>query len=108
MSTIVVGTVDVRGDDDRDRGSRLLSQSVTGSSDHSIVPFHLEKCQAVNESPALLEGRVQHTVFLEHHKFHDEFAIDPGFDKRTKAGKEGYQDWTFWVGWSHALQARSL
>ena len=27
------------------------------------------------ETPALLEGRVQHSVFLEHHKFFDEYAI---------------------------------
>ncbi len=29
------------------------------------------------ESPALLEGRVQHTVFLENHKFDDDFVIQP-------------------------------
>ena len=57
-------------------------------------PYTWKNAKPSNESPALLEGRVQHTVFLEHHKFHDEFAIDPGFDKRTKAGKEGYEDWT--------------
>ena len=45
-----------------------------------------------SESPALLEGRVQHTVFLELHKFDDEFVIQPNIDRRTKAGKEAYED----------------
>ena len=51
------------------------------------------KNQTFNNSPALLEGRVQHTVFLEHHKFFDEFAIEPAVDKRTKAGKAEYAEW---------------
>ncbi len=51
------------------------------------------KNQVFNNSPALLEGRVQHTVFLEHHKFFDEFAIEPVVDKRTKAGKAEYAEW---------------
>lgn len=52
----------------------------------------------VNESPVLLEGRVQHTVFLEHHKFDDEFVIEPKIDKRTKAGKADYADFLNTVG----------
>jgi len=51
------------------------------------------KNRTFNNSPALLEGRVQHTVFLEHHKFFDEFAIEPPVDKRTKAGKAEYAEW---------------
>ena len=43
-------------------------------------------------SPALLEGRVQHTVFLEHHKFNEEFVIQPPIDRRTKVGKAEYED----------------
>jgi len=35
------------------------------------------------DSPALLEGRVQHTVFLEFHNFHKEFIIEPKFDRRS-------------------------
>lgn len=56
-------------------------------------PFSWKHSKGFTESPALLEGRVQHTVFLEHHKFHDEFAIDPGFDRRTKVGKEEFAAW---------------
>jgi hypothetical protein len=51
------------------------------------------KNRTFNNSPALLEGRVQHTVFLEHHKFFDEFAIEPPVDRRTKAGKQEYAEW---------------
>ena len=56
-------------------------------------PFSWKNARPMNESPALLEGRVQHTVFLEHHKFDEEFAIDPGFDRRTKIGKSEHADW---------------
>ena len=51
-----------------------------------------------SESPALLEGRVQHTCFLEHHKFEDEFIFIPDINRRTKAGKEEYEDWLTTVG----------
>jgi exodeoxyribonuclease VIII len=47
----------------------------------------------MKETPALMEGRVQHTVFLEHHKFAEEFAIEPNVDRRTKVGKAEYADW---------------
>ena len=50
------------------------------------------------DSPALLEGRLQHTVFLEHHNFKNEFIIEPDVDKRTKAGKEEYQAFLQEVG----------
>tara|TARA_Y100000114_G_scaffold22758_1_gene18481 strand:- start:618 stop:1394 length:777 start_codon:yes stop_codon:yes gene_type:complete len=52
----------------------------------------------ISESPALLEGRVQHTVFGELHKFDDEFAIEPIVDRRTKAGKAEYAEWLEGVG----------
>ena len=46
-------------------------------------PYSWKYKRDISESPALLEGRVQHTIFLEHHKFHDEFAIEPAVDRRT-------------------------
>ena len=36
------------------------------------------------ESPALLEGSVQHNVFLELHNFDKDFVIQPSIDRRTK------------------------
>ena len=38
-------------------------------------PYSWKHQKPITESPALLEGRVQHTVFLEHDKFDDEFVI---------------------------------
>ena len=61
-------------------------------------PYSWKHQKPLTESPALLEGRVQHTVFLEHEKFDEEFVIAPELDRRTKAGKEQYSDWLMSVG----------
>ena len=61
-------------------------------------PFTWKNQRPTNESPALLEGRVQHTVFLEHHKFDDEFVILPKFDRRTKDGRADYEDFMANIG----------
>ena len=45
-----------------------------------------------------MEGRVQHTVFLEHHKFDEEFVIQPNVDRRTNVGKADYEDVLATVG----------
>ena len=52
----------------------------------------------MKESPALIEGRLQHTLFLEIDKFDDEFVIEPNVDRRTKAGKEEYEDFKAGLG----------
>ena len=51
-------------------------------------PYTWKNQGPMKETPALIEGRVQHTVFLELDKFDDEFVIEPNVDRRTKAGKE--------------------
>jgi exodeoxyribonuclease VIII len=61
-------------------------------------PYSWRNKRDISESPALHEGRVQHTVFLELHKFFDEFAIEPAVDKRTKAGKAEYNEWLETLG----------
>ena len=61
-------------------------------------PYTWKNAKPLEQSPALLEGRVQHTVFLEHHKFDDEFVIQPPMDRRTKVGKEMYEDFIATVG----------
>lgn len=61
-------------------------------------PFSWKYRKEMEQTPALLEGRVQHTVFLEHHKFDDEFVIQPKIDRRTKAGKADYEDFLASVG----------
>ena len=54
--------------------------------------------EGFEESPALLEGRVQHTVFLELHNFDKEFIIEPKLDRRTKDGKAAYAKFKEQVG----------
>ena len=61
-------------------------------------PYTWKNKKALEQTPALLEGRVQHTVFLEHHKFDEEFVIQPNVDRRTKAGKADYEDFLATVG----------
>lgn len=61
-------------------------------------PFAWKYRKGLVQSPALLEGRVQHTVFLEHHKFDEEFVIQPSIDRRTKVGKAEYEDFLATVG----------
>lgn len=42
---------------------------------------------------AMLMGSALHTLVLEPHKFDQEYAVSPEFDKRTKLGKEEFLVW---------------
>lgn len=42
-------------------------------------------------SPALVFGQLLHKIVLEPDTFHEEFAVIPLVDRRTKEGKEAYQ-----------------
>ena len=64
----------------------------------SQCPFKWLNAKDISESPALLEGRLQHTVFGELHKLEEEFAVEPNVDRRTKAGKEEYAAWLDTLG----------
>lgn len=44
----------------------------------------------VEPTPALIFGRLVHTLFLTPELLNDEFAIAPSVDRRTKAGREAY------------------
>jgi len=61
-------------------------------------PYKWKHELPMKESPALIEGRLQHTLFLEIDKFDDEFVIEPNVDRRTKAGKEEYEDFKASIG----------
>jgi len=61
-------------------------------------PYSWKNKKDMVQTPALLEGRVQHTVFLEHHKFGEEFVIQPKIDRRTKTGKEEYENFMNTIG----------
>jgi hypothetical protein len=64
----------------------------------SKCPFSWKHRKFNSESPAFLEGRVQHTVFLEHHKFDEDFVIQPDLNRRTKVGREEYEDFLMTTG----------
>jgi exodeoxyribonuclease VIII len=61
-------------------------------------PYTWKNEGPMKETPALIEGRVQHTVFLELDKFDQEFVLEPTVDRRTKAGKEEYEDFKAGIG----------
>ena len=62
-------------------------------------PYTWKHQGPMKETPALIEGRVQHTVFLELDKFDDEFVIEPDtINRRTKAGKAEYEDFLSSIG----------
>ena len=61
-------------------------------------PYSWKYKKDVKQTPAMLEGRLQHTLFLEEHKFDEEFIIQPQIDRRTKAGKEDYEAFLNSVG----------
>jgi len=42
---------------------------------------------------ALLFGQLLHKIVLEPETFSEEFAVEPNVDKRTKDGKESYNQW---------------
>ena len=60
--------------------------------------FRWANQSSLHETPALLEGRVQHTVFLELDSFNGEFIIEPDLNRRTKVGKEQYAEWAETIG----------
>ena len=61
-------------------------------------PYTWKHQGPMKETPALIEGRVQHCVILELDKFDEEFVIEPNVDRRTKAGKEEYEDFKAGIG----------
>ena len=61
-------------------------------------PYTWKNEGPMKETPALIEGRVQHTVFLELDKFDQEFVIEPNVDSRNKAGKEEDEDFNARIG----------
>lgn len=62
-------------------GAKLLLKSP----DH----FLAEKMNPKAPTAAMKNGTLTHTLFFEPHKFEEEYAVMPKFDKRTKFGKEG-------------------
>ena len=61
----------------------------------SQTPMHLKYRQenpTEDDTPALAEGRAVHKYILEPDTFFDEFVVAPQCDRRTKEGKEIYNN----------------
>lgn len=54
--------------------------------------FHYEMEHPAEKTPALLFGAAAHKYILEQDSFFDEYAIAPNVDRRTKAGKEEWNE----------------
>ncbi len=54
--------------------------------------FKYHKENPEEPTPTLLFGQLFHKMALEPETLHDEFAIIPDFDRRTKAGREAYSE----------------
>lgn len=57
----------------------------------SPAHFRYWKDNPQEDTPALLFGRAAHKYMLEKEDFYSEFSIAPNVDRRTKAGKEQWQ-----------------
>lgn len=71
--------------------------SSTGIKDALISPahFHLRHIEKVGreETPALKFGRIAHAAILEPNHFVKNYRVQPIVDRRTKKGREEYQEW---------------
>lgn len=58
------------------------------------TPYHFKyfREKPRESTPALQFGAMVHKIILEYDSFLDEYALMPTFDRRTKAGKEAYQN----------------
>ena len=46
-----------------------------------------------SSTPALMLGSALHAMVLEPDLFNEKWVVEPKFDKRTKAGKQNYEEW---------------
>lgn len=58
----------------------------------AITPAHM--LVPVTETPAMAFGTAFHTYVLEQNKFGQTYAVTPSVDRRTKAGKATYDEFT--------------
>lgn len=56
--------------------------------------YKYRKSAPMKETDAMKLGTMVHTWMLENHKFHKEYMSMPKIDKRTKAGKELFAEYT--------------
>ena len=57
-----------------------------------------EHQEADDNSPSLIFGAALHKAVLEYESFFDEYCVAPMIDRRTKAGKEAWQEFLSCAG----------
>ena len=72
-------------------GELYLSYSALSAFRKSPKHFIDYKIKAHEDTDSMLLGKAFHCLVLEPQKFEIEFAIAPNIDRRTKAGKEAYE-----------------
>lgn len=75
------------------RSASGISRSALWRIAESPEKFKWEQDHPSEPTQALIFGQVVHKMLLEPKTFHDDFAIIPAVDKRTKEGKMLYQSW---------------
>jgi len=70
-----------------------LSASGAKSLLRSPAHFVASKETFREPTPAMRLGTAVHTLILEPHKFEEEIAVMPKFDKRTTVGKKAIEEW---------------
>lgn len=64
-----------------------------------------EHQEADDNSPSLIFGAALHKAVLEYESFFDEYCVAPMIDRRTKAGKEAWQEFLSCAGSRIAIEA---
>jgi exodeoxyribonuclease VIII len=59
-----------------------------------------------SDSPALLLGSAVHAMVLEPDLFNEMWVVAPKFDKRTKAGKQAFEEWKIENGGKTAIDEK--
>jgi len=80
------------------RNNPAISRSELWWIDRSPEYFKYRKNTPIEPTPALLFGQVAHKLLLEPESFYEEFAVAPNVDKRTKVGKEAWENFMYDCG----------
>lgn len=79
-------------EDKYSEGNLYLSYSSLSAFRKSPKHFIDYKMKAMEDTESMLIGKAFHCLVLEPHTFNHEFAVAPQCDRRTKAGKETYNE----------------
>lgn len=80
------------------RSHPYVSRSELWKMNESPEKFRWYREHPLSPTPALVFGQVTHKLLLQPETFDDEFIVAPNCDRRTKAGKEEYEQFLAKVG----------